>query len=433
MSEKFKLGLTRNRLFSLDNTVVFVGVCLCPLDEVECAKVIKMLSVKEPVITGVIELDDDSVACIVTEKHEPVVSFSDESVNDVLTRYEKDGIDFSRCLFEFTVCGGNSLVIGAHTAVCDSKSLLRLAMEFVEFYTHKSISVEPSDIVTFPDMQSLPAKLNSPVIDKLSADIESKWKKKRVHFDVSDCRRAIEKYSAEKSTVGCIEVCFSSEFYESAVQYCGENGIDVSSLVAYGFYDTLYKYVDAPKKARKLSAYSDRRLFVSGMDKCRVGAFDGYVDVSLKGRDEKKDTIERVKAFHKARYKGVTSAFRSFYDELLLMKLPAECCDASYMSVAGCYSSSAAKRLANGYGCSDSRIMSYFSCDFRQAYWSGLSFFEDVKAFEPFVHRFYSMVDTFMSDKGIVVSFRYDKLRISDDDAQKIVSEAKECVLSFLD
>ena len=180
MSEKFKLGLTRNRLFALDNAVVFVGSCSSSFDEKECTKVMKMLAIKEPVITGAIEMTEDSSAYIVVGRHEPVITFTDEDASVVRGRYEENGIDFSERLFDFAVCGGDTLLIAAHTAVCDSKSLLRLAKEFIKFYTHKSVSVEPSGIVTFPDMQSLPAKLNSPIIDKLSADIESKWKKKRM-------------------------------------------------------------------------------------------------------------------------------------------------------------------------------------------------------------------------------------------------------------
>lgn len=432
MSEKFKLGLTRNRLFALDNTVVFVGECVSAFDEKECAKAIKMLSVKEPIITAAIELNEDSSAYIVTDKCEPCIVFSEESLLAVTEHYERVGLDFSERLFEFTVCGGNTLVIAAHTAACDSKSLLRLAMELVSFYTHQSVSVDPSDIVTFPDMQALPAKLNSPIIDKLSADIESKWRRKRDRFDASDCKRAIEKYSSEKPRVECIEINFSSEESQRLSQYCGDNGIDLSSLVAYGFYDALSGEVNVPKKARKLSAYSDRRLFVSGVEGCLVGAFNGYVDVSVKGKDEKKSEGERAKAFHVARYKGVTSAFRSFYDELLLMKLPAEYCDASYMSAAGCYSSSVAQRLANNYGCNDLRIMAYFSCDMRQEYWSRLSFFDDVKVFEPFVHRFFTMVDAFITDEEVRAVFRYNKEEITPEKALEIVGLAQKKIRKFL-
>lgn len=431
MSEKFKLGLTRNRLFALDNTVVFTGEYADAFDEAECAKAMKMLSVKEPIITAAIELCEDSSAYIVTDKCDPCIVFSDELLSDVKERYERVGLDFSEHLFEFTVCGGNTLVIAAHTVACDSKSLLRLAMEFVRFYTRKSVSVDPSDIVTFPDMQSLPAKLNSPIIDKLSADIESKWRKKKVHFDASDCRCAIDKYASGKSFIGSDEMEISSEDCEALSQYCGDNNIDLSSLVAYGFYDALAGNVNVTKKARKMSAYADRRLFISDMEKCSVGAFNGYVDISFKDKGTK-NAGERMKAFHVTRYKGVTSPFRSFYDELLLMKLPPQYCDASYMNVAGCYSSSAARRLADNYGCNDSRIMAYFSCDMRQVYWLDLSFFENVTVLEPFVRRFYAMVDAFIADEGVKVVFRYNKAVITSEQASEIVAMAQAKILEFL-
>ena len=431
MSEKFKLGLTRNRLFALENTVIFTGEYAAAFDEAECAKAMKMLSVKEPITTAAIELCEDSSAYIVTDKCDPCIVFSDDPISDVVERYERVGLDFSERLFEFTVCGGNTLVIAAHTVACDSKSLLRLAMEFVRFYTRKSVSVDPSEIVTFPDMQSLPAKLNSPIIDKLSADIESKWRKTLVSFGASDCKRAIEKYASEKTFVGSVEMDISSEDCEALSQYCGDNNIDLSSLIAYGFYDALVGKVNVSKKARKMSAYSDRRLFVSDMERCSVGAFNGYVDISFKDKGAK-SAWERMKAFHVARYKGVTSPFRSFYDELLLMKLPPQYCDASYMNVAGCYSSSAARRLADNYGCNDSRVMAYFSCDMRQEYWSDLSFFENVAVFEPFVRRFCAMVDSFITDEGVRAVFRYNKAGLTSDQASEIVSLAQTKIREFL-
>lgn len=431
MTERFKLGLTRNRLFALDNAVVFVGTCDFCFDERDCAKALKMLAIKEPVITGVAELAEDSSAYIVTGKHEPGFNFTEDEASDVKEHYDSIGIDFSEHLFEFSVCRGNTLVIAAHTAVCDSKSVLRLAMEFVNYYTHKSVSVEPSDLRTFPDVQSLPAKLNSPIIDKLSADIESKWKKKKESFTVADYKRASEKYSSEKPDIGFVKTVISAEDKVKLREYCSENNIDLSSVVAYGFYDVVYSSVNAAKKALKMSCYSDRRLFVSDTGNCRVGAFNGYVDVSVKVKDKKKSDEERMKALHVARYKGVTSAFRSFYDELLLMKLPQEYNDASYMSVAGLCSSASAKRLAENYGCCDSRIMAYFSCDAEQEYWSQLSFFKSISVHEPFVRRFYTMVEAIICEDEIRISFRYNKGEIDEKKALEIASEAMKKICSF--
>lgn len=432
MSEKYKLGLTRNRLFSLDNTVIFEGICTTSFDEKECAKVLKMLSVKEPIITGAIELDDDASAYVVTEKYEPLVAFTDDSADFLKKQYEKKGINPFEKLFEFWVCGENTLVIAAHTSVCDSKSLLRLAKEFVDFYTHCSVSVEPSDINLFSDVQKLPANLNSPVIDKLSADIESKWGRKKVSFTADDYIKAIEKHSQEKSEIKTISKNITLTERECLTQYCKENNIDLSSLAAYGFYEAVCGEVEVPKKARRLSVFTDRRFFISGLENCLVGAFNGCVDVSLKPKDRKKGTEDKLKAFHFAHYKGVTSAFRAFYDELLLSKITPVFCDASYMSVAGCYSSSATVRLANNYGCNNVRVMSLFSCDLRQEYWSQLSFFDTVTVQEPFVRRFYTMVDVVICDDGAKVNFRYDTGKISGEKATVIVENAMKNILQFV-
>lgn len=431
MSEKYKLGLTRNRLFALDNAVVFEGVCDSSFDERECVKAMKMLSAKEPIITGIIELDEDSSAYVVTGKTEPVISFVEEEASVIKNRYDQKGLDFSKSLFEFTFCKGNALIAAAHTAVCDSKSLLRLVKEFVDFYCHKSISIEPSEIVTFPDFKSLPAKLNSPIIDKLSADLEGKWKNKKAEFQTDDWVNAVEKYSSKKSEIGMIKETVSADDKNTLLGYCVENNIDLTSLLAYGLYDSVYNFVSVPKKARKLSVCSDRRFFLSDMEKCAVGAFNGNVDVSLKPKDLKKGAKEKLKVFHTALYKGVTSAFRTFYDELLLMKLPPVYCDASYMNRAGCFSSSAAARLANNYGCNDARIMNIFSCNLSQEYWSQLSFFEKVSVQEPYVRKYYTMADVVIGKDDININFRYNKDKITDETASLIVEKAIKTMLDI--
>jgi hypothetical protein len=431
MSEKYTLGLTRNRLFSLDNTVVFIGVNKEAFDERECTKALKMLAAKEPVITAAIELNDDASADVVLGKTEPFVAFSEDDALALEKLYDQNGINFSERLFEFTVCGGNTLVIGAHTSVCDCKSLLRLAKLFIGFYNHDSLSVEPSDVLTFPDAKSLPAKLNSPIIDKLSADLESKWKGDGVKFTVDDFMKASKEYSVKKADVGVLTERLSSDEKVSLAKYCSDNELDLSSVVAFGFYDAVYGMVDVPKRARKLSAYSDRRFFLSCAENCSVGPFNGNVDVSLKPKDKKLDDEGRLKAFHLALYKGVTSAFRSFYDELLLMKLPPVYCDASYMSTAGCYSSRAASRLADNYGCNDKRMLGSFSCNLTQKYWLPLTSFEEVRVSEPFVRKFCAMIDIFICDGDVKIVFRYNKAKITDERAVEIAEKAMKMIRSF--
>ncbi len=431
MSERYTLGLTRNRLFSFDNTVVFVGVSKEPFDERTCTKALKMLTIKEPIITAAIEFNDDASADVVLGKNEPVVAFSEDDASTLEKMYDQNGMNFSERLFEFTVCGGNTLVIGAHTTVCDCKSLLRLVKLFISFYSHNNLSVEPSDVLTFPDVRSLPAKLNSPIIDKLSADLESKWNGAGVRFTVDDFLKASKEYAAKKAEIGVLTERLSSDDKAALAKYCSENELDLSSVVAFGFYDAVYGMVNVPKRARKLSAYSDRRFFLSCAENCFVSAFNGNVDVSLKPKDKKLDDEGRLKAFHLALYKGVTSAFRSFYDELLLMKVPPVYCDASYMSAAGCYSSRAASRLADNYGCNDERILGSFSCNLTQEYWLPLTSFEEVRVSEPFVRKFCAMIDTFICDDDVRIRFRYNKAKITDERAVGMAEKAMKIIRSF--
>lgn len=432
MSDRYKIGLARNRLFAFDNTVIFVGESKVELDRDGCIKAMKMMALKEPLITSAVELDDDSSAYAVVGKNQPEISFTDEKISAVKERYEQEGLEFSRGLFEFTVCGGNTLVIAAHTIVCDSKSLLRLAKEFVSFYERKSLSVEPSDIMTFPDAASLPGNINSPVTDKISADLDSKWKKTKMHFTPEDYKEAFAKYKSLRSEKGEITEFIGEEDTKAVQSYCAENNIDPSSAFAFAFYKALLAgEITVPKKAKKMSVNTDRRFFIPGTDNCFIGAFNGLTDISLRRKYEKASEEEQLKVFQFAHYKNVTSAFKAFHDELLLMKISPEYCDASYMSAAKCFPSVAARRLADNYGCKNIRLAEFFSCDLRQQYWEELSFFSDITVSEPFKRRFFSKIDLLTDDRGSKVIFTYNKERIPDEIASYVVEKAVETVLKF--
>ena len=57
MKRKIKINLSRPRLFDFQNVVSFVGEYKDEFDLKELNKALKMLSVKEPLITSVICLD----------------------------------------------------------------------------------------------------------------------------------------------------------------------------------------------------------------------------------------------------------------------------------------------------------------------------------------------------------------------------------------
>ena len=140
MNEKFKVGISRCRLFEFDNCVSFVGVYSEELSPEEMSKAIKMLAVKEPLITSVIELTDSSEAFVVTNRVEPTVKFLEAETEVFVSEYKSKGVNFTERLFDFYVLNNTTLVIFSHTITSDNKSLLILAEELIAFYKKDTVS-----------------------------------------------------------------------------------------------------------------------------------------------------------------------------------------------------------------------------------------------------------------------------------------------------
>ena len=144
MSEKIRLGLTRNRLFEFDNCVGFLGETEECFDIKECEKTLKTLSLKEPILNCGIELCEDGEAYLVTEKKEVTIESFEGDKDTYLESINSTGFDFSEKLFSFMIINRNTLGIFAHTVIADARSLMYLAGEFMSIYKSKSISVVPS-------------------------------------------------------------------------------------------------------------------------------------------------------------------------------------------------------------------------------------------------------------------------------------------------
>lgn len=431
MCEKHLLGLTRNRLFEFENAVVFSGKF--PVEPVaqDCTKALKMLCVKEPVLSGVIILAEDSSATLVTESVEQSIVFSEKPKCQIIKEYDLKGVDFSQKLFEFTVSADGWLIIAGHTAVSDGKSLLRLAMLFAGFYTRKNLSVEPSALLTFPDAVSLPQEILSPLTDKLSAELDNRWSKIKKNFTYADYKNARESFFSKRSKKGELEFVVDGENYLKLREVCKENGVDFSSLVAYGFYKCLNDKVKLPKKSNKLCVAVDRRFFINCAAACNVGGFDGNVTVSLSKKEQSLPFKEQVKAFQLSCYKASTSCYKSFYEEALLMKISPAYCDSAYMNLAGEFNHKHSRNLGENYTCKNTRLCRYFSVNLTQDYWSQIGFFETPFVQEPFKSRFKTALGLVMCEKCARISFRFDESFIAENDAVAVGEGALKLILNF--
>ncbi len=424
MSERYKTGLTRNRLFEFDNCVLFGGKIEGGFEDTELQKAFKMLCLKEPLITSKIELQDDGDAFVVTESVEQKVKKVSKTYSEILEEYEKCGIDFWDKVFEFSVSSDGFLVIGAHTAVCDAKSLLRLASDLYAFYTKESVSVQPSKVNLFSETHDLPIEVASPITDKLSAELDSKWMKKPQMYSVEDYIKAKSVYAENRSPRGELREVIGKELLYSLQEYCCENNLDVSSVVAFAFYESLVKNAGGKKKYNKMNVYADERFFFENFNDYGIGAFNGVVTADLNKKEKNKPLDERVKQFHLDCYKGATSTFKVFYDESLLMRVSPALCDSAYMYKAGLNKNNTSKKLAENYGCACEKICDFFSCNSEQEFWRTLENYSVLEVSEPLKMRSATYVG-FIRRKGEgYITFKYKKDKCSDSQAENIMKES---------
>ena len=84
MTTNYKIGLSRCRLFDFQNVVTFVGEYKEEFNEKELQKALKMLSVKQPLITSQIELSENSEAILHPERVEPEFIFAEADVDELV-------------------------------------------------------------------------------------------------------------------------------------------------------------------------------------------------------------------------------------------------------------------------------------------------------------------------------------------------------------
>ncbi|MGN0526612.1 MAG: hypothetical protein ACI4IF_04185 [Acutalibacteraceae bacterium] len=432
MSEKIKLGLTRNRLFSFDNTVTFVGEYKASFDVAEVKKALKMLSLKEPLITSDILLDDDGTAYVVTERVNVQLEVAEGSVEEYLNEKTSNGFDFNKELFSFALINRNTLVICGHTAVCDGNSLLNLAKELMDCYNKKNLSVESSNIILFSDKTQLPINTSSPIIDRLSSDLEVGWQKKTAFFSFEDYKRAREKYLENKCEVKSKDIALSSDMLNRLNDFSTENRVDVSSIIAFSFYKGLRDVLKEKRSVAKMNILGNERVFFENFSDMSVGAFNGIVTVEskLKKGDDKSLKGQAI-AFHKEIYKRLTSSFAVFNNENILMNVPGSFCDSAYMYAAGQFKHKYSKRLADTYGCNNQKMGEFVSYNLDQQYYGALKEFVNIEVFEPLKMRSYSLI-TFIQNNGKgYVNFKWKTDILSTKNVEEITDISKK-ILSAL-
>ncbi len=425
MSERFKLGLSRNRLFEFDNCVCFLGVAEDAFDIKECEKALKTLCLKEPLLSCGIELCENGEAYLVTEQKEITFETFQGDLNLFVQDKKHNGFDFAENIFSFVIINGNTLGIFSHTVVADARSLMYIAKEFMRLYENKTLSVKPSEIKVLSETSQMPSNVFSVVIDRLASELEVGWQKKTAVFTASDYKNARKKYLKTKPSTECVSVGISEELLGGLKSFAQRECVDVSSLIAFAFYESLTETLGGRRKYRKLNIQANERVFFEDYSKMQIGAFNGCFAVEKKKNKKIPDTLENnAVEFHKEIYKRATSAFRVFYNEFLFMRLPDSYCDSQYMYCAGEFEHKFSKKLANVYGCANEVAGEFCSFNFNQKLWSELQVFEDVVLSEPLKMRSSTLITFIESCKTGTVFFEYKKDRLSDSTAQSVMEKA---------
>ena len=432
MPERIKLGLTRNRLFEFDNCVCFAGEFQECFEISECEKALKMLFLKEPVLSCRVELSENGDAFLVSDEVTPFLEVvNGVDVNAFIEQRKVHGLNFNDRLFSFALLNDSVLVILGHTLVSDIRSLCYLAGEFKSFLQKESLNIVPSDICVLSEKAELPSNVFSPLIDRIASGLEVGWQKKTKVFSFADYKLAREQYLCKKSSVGSASRHVDEEFFDKLKTFAEENKVDISSVVAYAFYENLLENIPGKRKYRKLNVLADERVLLQNGKVLRVGAFNGAVSVALKkkGSGNSEYTKDRVCTFHKEIYKKVTTAFSVFYNEVLLMFLSGSFCDSQYMYLSGAFNHKYSKRLACTYGCANEVVGEFVSLNLSQRYWQKLQGMKNIWVAEPLKPRSSSLITFVVNGCTGDIVFEYKTEKISENKAEKILENA----LDFLE
>ncbi len=377
-----KLGLTRNRLFELENCVVLCARLTQTPDEQELNKALAMLAAKHPILTAAVTMDG-ATAVVTPDKVRPQAEPVNESGDKAALTLQNEGIDFWERLFVFRIASDGTLLAAGHTAVCDVKTLILLTGELLAFYERRTLDIEETEVRLFSDETELPLTVFSPLIDKTTGSLNYDWVKSPRDFTPQDYATAKAHCAQSAPAVKTTEYVLNEEETARLTAACSEAEIDVATAVAYAFYRELGKTVKLRPNENAVLWNADRRVFFGPGKEYDIGAYDGSVYVKL----AKRTKGTPVQAMQHDAYQKLTSCFSAFYTDVFGMKLLPSLTDASHLYAAGALRNKAAKRTALHYGCMDKRLFSYTFLNFDLAYWNNRLPDAELTPFPVFLQR----------------------------------------------
>ena len=125
------------------------------------------------------------------------------------------------------------------------------------FYNEPLSNIEPSKINLISQKTDLPLEVASPIIDRLSAELDMKWQKDAKAFGLSDYTEAKKTYDMNRAPSREMKHDFSADDMIKMCEYCKKEMIDVVSLIGCAFYDSLVNNIHGKKKSNKMNVYAD--------------------------------------------------------------------------------------------------------------------------------------------------------------------------------
>lgn len=433
MNEKIKLGLTRNRLFEFGNCVSFCGTLEKAFDANDLKKALKMLFIKYPLISSKTELtESNGEAYVVLDSVKPVINFSEGVCDIFISEKINNGIDFWNRNFEFHVLNGKTLCIFAHTAVADNYFLMVLASELMSFYSGEKLSVEEKPVCIFSELSSIPVKAFSPVTDKLTSELQLKWLKKPLSYGVEDYKKARSKYYDNEGNETYVKLILDAESVNRLKTFSGKNNIDLSSVVAFCYYDSLCKNNVGDKKHKKIYFHTNRRCVMSEATEYIQGAHNGLLEAFTESKKKSSSFNDRLKSFHKKVYKSFCSVSANFEKDFFLMNLSPAFCDSAYINRAGLNKNKASQKLSENHLCGVGEAGEFAFVNFSQAYWQDLRRFTDVVSSEPLKPRTLTFLQFDYNENGARFILKYRDKLISTEKAERVLCGLKENIENLI-
>lgn len=423
MSEKRELFISRSRLFALENTVSFSGDVATELEIDSLNRALALLCERHSLLRSKMILENDGGAFVVDGEAADFEQMSGE-LDEITEAIRAEGIDFSRRLFRFVLVNKSSVAIFGHTAVCDVASLAILAGELIAFYNRESFEISAVEPVLVSGFSEMPQVAISPVTQRVTNSINYSWLKYDRVFSESDYKKGVAKYKENRDVRFNVRVSLSAEDTEAIRSRCEEKGVDVSSAVAFAFYNALYSELGSVGKSDSVLCQCNLRLFMRDSQVYGVGPLNS--DSAIKIRKKPKKDESPLEAFSREVYKRHATCYSAFYDAAFSAQLLPSLCDATHLYEAGTVKNKKAGKIARRQlGLRESTLGFCFQ-NFDEQYWTICQCFENIRFSEPFSNRMRNNLNIVSKNGELSCELQFKVGQCPYETAQKICENAIE-------